>query len=121
LSLGVLALVSVALLLLCAYLVYGSVDQSVSLEHARAAQRSLEQDRAVLQKLTADLVRGTRRADVTALLATKHAAHLVKEEGDTIFIDGVGLRFRGDDLVAVVFLDDADGSGGTVGPHLAGC
>jgi hypothetical protein len=117
LSLGVLALVSVALLLLCAYLVYASVDQSVSLEHARAAQRSLEQDRAVLQKLTMDLVKGTRRADVKALLTAKYAAHLVKEEGDTTFVDGVGLRFGGDQLLAVVFLDAAEGSGGGAGPH----
>ena len=112
-----LLLVSVALLLLCVYLVYSSLDQAVSLDHARAAQRSLEQDRAVLQKLTVDLVKGTRRADVNALLTAKYAAHLVKEEGDTIFVDGVGLRFRGDQLVAVVFLDNADGSGRGAGPH----
>lgn len=72
---AVLVLVSVALLLLCAYLVYASLDQAVSLDHARAAQRSLEQDRAVLQKLTVDLVKGTRRADVKALLTAKYAAH----------------------------------------------
>jgi hypothetical protein len=54
---------------------------------------------------------------VKALLTAKYAAHLVKEEGDTIFVDGVGLRFRGDELVAVVFLDDADGCGGGAGPH----
>jgi hypothetical protein len=115
-TMALLVLVSVALLLLCAYLVYASLDQAVSLDHARAAQRSLEQDRAVLQKLTVDLVKGTRRADVNALLAAKYAAHIVKEEGDTIFVDGVGLRFRGDELVAVVFLDDGGGSGGRL-PH----
>jgi len=113
---AVLVLVSVALLLLCAYLFYASLDQAVSLDHARAAQRSLEQDRAVLQKLTVDLVNGTRRGEVKALLTAKYASHLVKEEGDTIFVDGVGLRFRGDQLVAVVFLDSADGARGA-GPH----
>ena len=102
-----LVVVSVALLLLCAYLFYASLDQAVSLDHARATQRSLEEDRAMLQELTVDLVKGTRRADVKALLAAKYSAHIVKEEGDTIFIDGVGLRFRGDQLVGVVFLDDA--------------
>jgi hypothetical protein len=75
----------------------------MSLDYARAEQRSLEQDRAVRQKLTVDLAKGTRRADVKALLAEKYAAHSVKEEGDTMFVDGVGLRFRGDQLVAVVF------------------
>jgi hypothetical protein len=34
-----------------------------------------------------------------------------------MFVDGVGLRFHGDELVAVVFLDDADGARGGVGPH----
>jgi hypothetical protein len=114
-TMAALVLVTVVLVLLCAYLVDASLDQAVSLDHARAAQRSLEHDRAVLQKLTLDLVTGRRRADVNALLAAKYAAHIVKEEGDTIFIDGVGLRFRGDQLVAVVFMDDRDGSGGGAG------
>jgi len=101
-----LVLLTVALLLLCAYLVYANLDQAVSLDHARAEQRSLEQDRAVLQKLTLDLAKETRRPDVKALFAAKYAAHIVKEEGDTMFVDGVGLRFRDDQLVAVVFLDE---------------
>jgi len=116
-TIAALVVVTVALLLLCAYLVYATLDQAVSLDHARAAQRGLEQDRAVLQKLTMDLVKGTTRADVKALLAAKYAAHIVKEEGDTIFVDGVGLRFRGDQLIAVVFLDDEDSSGGGAGPR----
>jgi len=114
---AVLMLMTVALSLLCAHLIYASLDQAVSLDHARAAQRSLEQDRAVLQKLTVDLAKGTRRADVKALLAATYAAHIVKEEGDTIFVDGVGLHFRGDHLVAVNFLDDGDGAGAGAGPR----
>jgi hypothetical protein len=115
---GVLVLVSVALLLLCAYLVYATFDQAVSLDHARAAQRGLEEDRALLQKITVDLAKsGARRADVKALLAAKYSAHIVKEEGETIFVDGVGLRFRGDELVAVVFMDDRDVSEGRSSPR----
>ena len=74
----------------------------MSLDYARVEQRSLEPI-ALRQNLTVDLAKGTRRADVKALLAEKYAAHSVKEEGDTMFVDGVGLGFRGDQLVAVVF------------------
>jgi hypothetical protein len=116
-TITLLLLVTVALLLLCAYLLYASLDQAVSLDHARAAQRSLEQDRALLRELTVDLAKETRRADVKAMLAAKYAAHVVQEEGDTIFVDGVGLRFRGDQLVALVFLDNRDPSVTGAGPR----
>ena len=46
-TMAALVVVTVALLLLCAYLVYATLDHAVSLDHARAEQRSLEQDRAV--------------------------------------------------------------------------
>lgn len=99
---------SVALLALCLFLVYGVVDQSVSLDHARAAQRSLEEERAVLRKLALDLVKGAKRDEVKALLAAKYAqGHIVKQEDNgTIFVDGVGLRFRGDELADIVFMSE---------------
>ena len=72
------------------------------------AQRSLEEDRAVLRKITLDLAKAAKRGEVEALLATNYAqGHLVKREGDTIFVDGVGLRFRGEELVGIVFMNEA--------------
>ena len=104
----VLLLLSVALGALCLYLVYSVVDQSVALDHARAAQRSLEEDRAVLRKLTLDLAKAAKRDEVEAVLATEYAqGHIVKREADTIFVDGVGLRFRDDELVGIVFMNEA--------------
>jgi len=58
---------------LCLYLVYSVVDQSVSLDHARVAQRSLEEDRAVLRKLTLDLGKAAKRYDVEAVLGREYA------------------------------------------------
>ena len=51
---AVLVLVNVGAPALGAYLIYSGLDQAVSLDHAKGAQRSLEQDRTVLQKLTVD-------------------------------------------------------------------
>ena len=97
----VLLLFSVVLGALCLYVVYSVVDQSVALDHARAAQRSLEEDRAVLRKLTLDLAKVAKRDEVEVVLATKYAqGHIVKREADTIFVDGVGLRFREANLSA---------------------
>ncbi len=98
---------TVALFALCLYLAYRVVGQSVSLDHARAVQRSLEKDHAVLRKLTLDLARTTRRDELEILLAKWYAQdHIVKAEGDTVFVDGVGLRFRGNELVGIVFMSD---------------
>ena len=103
-----LIVLTVALAALCLYLVYSVIDQSVSLDHARAAQRSVKEERALLRQLTLDLTKGAKRDEVKALLAAKYAqAHIVKEEDkETIFVDGVGLRFRGDDLAEIVFMSE---------------
>jgi hypothetical protein len=50
-NVSLLATVSVALLVLSLYLLCSVIDQSVSLDHARAQQRSLEEDREILRKL----------------------------------------------------------------------
>ncbi len=107
-SIVLLSSLSVALAALCLYLAYSVIDQSVSLDYARAARRSAEEERAILRKLTLDLAKGAKRDEVKALLSAKYAqGHIVKEEDkDTIFVDGVGLRFRGDELAEIVFMSE---------------
>ena len=102
-----LACLSVALAILCLYLAYHVVDQSVSLEHARASQRSLQEERDLLRKLTFDSLKAVKRVELESLLAARYSqSHVVRRESDVIFVDEVGLRFRGDELVEIVFMSD---------------
>ena len=101
-----IALVIAALTVTCIYLAYSVMDQAVTLDHKDAVRRSLEGQRAALSKLSLDLGKRATRGEIEALLAARYAqGHLVKQEGDTIHVDGVGLRFRGDELVEIVFIN----------------
>lgn len=103
----VMVLVCVGLLVLCAVLVYGIVDRSVSLDHAQVEQRRLEEERALLQKLLLDFAVGTPKSEVLELLKRKHASRIFKEEGDTILVDDVVLKFQNGKLIDVLSLSDA--------------
>ena len=105
----VVALVSVAAVALVGYLLYGVVDQAVSLAYARAAQTYLEEDRELLRQLAVDFAKGPRRRELEDLIQRKYRqGHLVKEEDGALFVDSVGLRFRGDELVAIEFMNERD-------------
>jgi hypothetical protein len=102
-----LAVVTVSVILLSLYLTYRLVDLSISLDHARAARQTLEEDRRILQTLTTNLAQGVKR-DRLKSLVLKHydKGYILKEEGDVLFVDGVGLRFAGDVFVGIVFMNE---------------
>lgn len=108
-SLLLIALVT-TLSVLCIYLGYQIFDEAISLNHARTGQRIAAEESAILRKLTVDIAKGVGRNTIKDLLVSKYARdHIINEEGgDTIYVDGVGLRFRGDELVGIVFMSDTD-------------
>lgn len=105
---AILTVVSIGLLVLCLLLVYVVIDSSVSLDHARSQQREVSKERSALRQLTLDLSTDMNKSEIRALLASKYkGSHIVKEEdANTIFVDGVGLRFQGDDLTDIVFMSE---------------
>lgn len=106
-TLYLLATAAAALSLLCVYLGYRVLDLSISLDHAHTGRRSADKEREVLQKLTLDLGKGTKRDAIEKMLAAYAQGHVVKAEGaDTIFIDGVGLKFRDNELIGITFMSD---------------
>lgn len=107
-TVGILIALTAVLLVSCLYLGYQVLDQAVSLDHARSSHRLIEKELEVLRSLTLDMTKGTKRDAIRDLLASKYAKeHLIKEEGeDTIYVDNVGLRFRGNELVGIVFVSD---------------
>ena len=104
----ILTVVSIGLLVLCLFLLYVVVDRSVSLDHARSQQREISKERSVLRQLILDLSTAMKKSEIKTLLGSKYkGSHIVKEEdGNTIFVDGVGLRFHGEDLTDIVFMSE---------------
>ena len=97
-----------SLSILCAYLAYAAIDQSVSLDHARAAQATIRSERSILRELVLDMSKGVRREDIGTLLQMKYAkTHVVKGEAkDTVSVDTVILRFSDEKLNDVLFMND---------------
>jgi hypothetical protein len=94
---------------LCFYLMFCLVDGGLSLTYCRDGERIVKQDRDALRVLAVELARGTRRDAVRQITTTKFPRdqnHIVKEEGDVIFVVGVGLRFQDDALVAIEFANE---------------
>jgi hypothetical protein len=101
------AILACVAMILTGVLVYGVVDVSVSLDHAKAQQRALNSERALLRRLLLDLSRGTSKSEAMALVRQSYGSSIVKEEpNETVFVDSVGLVFRDAKLTDVVFLDD---------------
>lgn len=105
-------LISVAAVLFaaCVYLAYQVLDLSVTVSHAADARVTVQKQRDLLRELAMDLTKRTKRTDIKNLLESTYAKrHLVKEEDrDTILVDGVGLKFRGDELVDIIFIPRGD-------------
>ncbi|HSC78472.1 MAG TPA: hypothetical protein VLB32_07905 [Candidatus Acidoferrales bacterium] len=102
-----LGIVSLCLLMACCYLLYSTFDQAITIDHAHQEQRYLREDRDVVRKLAVDLAKGTKRDKVEEMLAKYSQQHIVKQEdNDTIFVDGVGVRFRGDELSDILFMNE---------------
>jgi uncharacterized protein YpuA (DUF1002 family) len=102
----ILIAVTVTSLVACAYFAYQVLDLSVTVSHAAGARAALQKQRDLLRELAIDLTKKTKRADIKEVLESTYAKkHLVKDEDrDTILVDGIGLKFRGDELVDIVFV-----------------
>jgi hypothetical protein len=108
-TLRTLIALNAGLLVLCLYLAYHALDQAVSLDHAWSRQDMIEKELDVLRSFTLDMTKGAKRDAIRNLLTTKYARdHLIKDEDkDTIHVDNVGLRFRGDELVGIILTSEA--------------
>ena len=92
--------------LLCLWLLYMLVDQSITVSHQRDSLRHHEQTRLLLAQISVDIAAHGEHKDLEHWLAERYkTSRIVKREDGALFIDAVGLRFRDGKLSEIVFMD----------------
>jgi len=87
-------------------LAYGVVDQAVTIDHLGTEVRRVRAQTSLLRQLANDSLNLANEADIRSLVKSKYGlSHIVRDEGDVIYIDGVGLRVKGASLLEFVMLD----------------
>ncbi|MCI0330405.1 MAG: hypothetical protein L0196_05555 [candidate division Zixibacteria bacterium] len=96
------------LIVICIFLFYSLIDQSVSLDYAHQDQIYKSQEIKVLRSLLLETGKGMSRSDIEALVTRKIGKDKVKkEEQDELWIEGgIVLKFKGDSLVEVRSLNE---------------
>jgi hypothetical protein len=101
---------SATLVVLLLVAIYGWMNASVSLDHARQQQLADRSRSELLKQLLVLTNRHNNRSELTKIINDHFVnGHIVKFKQDSIEVDGLVLRFKGDDLSGVVFLgEDSD-------------
>jgi hypothetical protein len=94
----------------CLYLMFGVLDEGISLTHCYDGSRYVKQERDALRRVTLELAKGARQDDVRRLFIAKFGNdpdHLVKDQSDDIVVvDQVALKFRDRVLAGIVFSEE---------------
>jgi hypothetical protein len=100
----------VLLVATAAFAIYGWLDTSVSLDHARQQQKTDRERSELLRDVMLRLNSGAQRAEVMRLMRQNFSSgHVIKDEQDRIVLDDIVFRF--DDkqsLSKIQFLSSGD-------------
>ena len=97
-----------ALVLAALFFAYRAFDSGVTITYHQAEINNLQQTRKVLAGVVMSVAKAssTSRQDVEKAIKGHFGDDLLDQEGDTLFVDQVGLRFKEGQLVGVWFPDD---------------
>jgi hypothetical protein len=96
------------------FALYGFIDLSISLDHARQQQISDHRDAEILRELLELTTKRWNRRDFTKHVKDRFGrSHIVKEGLDQIEVDGIVIQFKDDQISAVRFIDGTNVRGQT--------
>ena len=103
---GVLAVATV-------FLAYRAVDTGVTLTYHQVEIDSLRQANEMLARIAVTLANApaSTEAEVEVVIRENFGDQLIKREGNTLFVDQIGLRFSEGKLVEIWLIGEAPGRG----------
>ena len=106
-------LITGALALATVFFAYRAFDTGVTLTYHEAEIDNLRETNEMLARIAVTLanVPTNTEADVELVIRKDFGHQLVEREGDTLFVDQIGLRFAGGTLVEIGLMDEAPGRG----------
>lgn len=104
-------LITGALAIATVFFAYRAFDTAVTLTYHEAENDNLREINEMLGRIAVALANapaGTE-ADVEVVVRKNFGDELVEREGDTLFVDQIGLRFSGGKLVEIRSMDETPG------------
>jgi hypothetical protein len=98
-----------ALALAAVFFAYRAFDAGVTITYHEAEMESLRDSRKLLARIAVALANAPSRSEteVQSVMRSDFGELLIEREGDTLFVDQIGLRFAGGKLVEIWFMDEA--------------
>lgn len=83
--------------------IYKFFDRSVTFDYQSVAIERHQRDKRLASEIVVHVFADCRVEDIERRLAPFQKEHLVQRKGDTVFVDDVGLDFRNNKLVKLLF------------------
>lgn len=98
-----------ALALATVFFAYRAFDAGVTITYHEAEIENLRESRKMLGRIAVALANAPTgsEAEVEQVIRSDFGDQLIKREGDTLFVDQVGLHFVGGKLAEIRFMDEA--------------
>lgn len=92
--------------LLCIFLFYRHIDQSVTLDHQTQQNINSTKNIELLKKMLEVKMIGMKKEEVTQFIQSDLTKdHLVKYEADSISIDNIVLKFKDQKLISIEYIN----------------
>jgi len=88
------------------FFAYRALDSGVTITYYQVEIDNQRKAKQLLARIAVILAEGRYERDLTQAVERAVPGHVVDREGDTFFVDEVGLRFEQGRLTEVVFLND---------------
>ena len=85
---------------------YAFINQSISYDYCHQELIYQGETLKLTQKMLLDFGKANNRQRIYEMLKAKYSDHIIKEEGDILFIDDVGFKFKTNTLIDVVFMNE---------------
>lgn len=99
---GVWFYLAIVISLICVFLIYRHIDQSVTLDHQKQQNISFVKSAELLKKMLEVKMMGMTKDEVAEFIQKNFTKeYLVKEESNSISIDNIVLTFKDQKLISV--------------------
>lgn len=85
---------------------YIFINQSVTYDHTRQEYKYRINEAKLMKRLMTDFCKDESREKIMKIVKEKYSDHILKEDKGVFFVDSIGLKFSGDKLSEIVFMDE---------------
>jgi hypothetical protein len=103
---GQLTVLSLLLVIICAFLLYSWIDARVTIDHARQEQEYQSRRINLLENMLQVTGGHLSRSEMILLFKKRFGKdHIIKEDGDKIQVDNILFKFKDDSFEGLEFVD----------------